>query len=1337
MHIDDPPMLLNCSFSEDGSYTEMVFDSFGNRNDWGQPFQCSNLFDFETSENAKCVWSATSPSIRIYTSLSSVLFVGDIITLRGGVLKSYCPRYASVAECILWPTSSLQVCIIRAPTNAIPPVVSISAPDAINECEGFVLDISSSSGHGGRSWAFHSVNVSLTSGVDEAKDGLKGLISFYEDMLTTRPHAPLPAGFLKSNSTYHFHVILCNFLNQCGEGFHRLSVFCEAAPVVSILGSSLVNIYAFQQLVVDARAFYMSCTSQKSTFGLSHSWTMWGNGNVITGIKSASEMSSRFTVAANTLSVGTIYTFRVAVVHEFSKKEAVAEVKIQVVPSPARVVGVITGGSDQSFRSNGELIIDGSGSYNRDNATVTGAAAGLTYNWNCAPYSSSTAIAVGKVCNVKLTYPGNTKEIVRVEAGSDAVGGSRRLRVTMTVANSNGDKSSVGRDVYVLPELRSVAKIVSVTSPVVHTSKIKIFATVDLVAADVLAWTIDDASVDLDRVALTPTSISRPSGAHSANLVLSAGSLYAGSSYLLTLRGTGVSASVNVVIQGPPIPGSFHVNPSNGTELVDVFSFQTDFWSDTELPITYVFVFDARGAGEEKGSVIQSRSQLNIAETVLPAGAESALYMVDCIVRAFNPLDASDYLVANVQVSPSPSIDSAAVLALMSDRLISADSDFAVKMNYDSANQVVGVVSTVIRRSTCGKAPNCGSLNRAECTDVLDTCGECKATHVGIDGPHNSKCNLESAISNKPPVSSCEADSDCNFLQECSNHTCIFPQKQCTNSCGGRGKCIFQLVMSGRKLSKCAVNNGSCRSLCECSAGFFGSGCELDSAKLDEMRATQKSLISTLSVTRRYNEATPESLSAFVTSLSGLGENRRLLTIRSCTLLLAMVGDSTPQVAEIQLSSEVVAQLYTVMDSCGTVFADNVGVVLDGDDAFLESDWAYYHSILAALGEVISRDLVPGQSSDRMSELSRSSSAYSDDSTGNLAISIPSKPWERAVGIEKSSVESDGFSGVIEVEETAAKVHSNGSSFVSNPLRIRMATTKSALTSTNEFIVVLQNHEAVSYIPVNTTSSFEFITLCLPDDLTTYNHTCADSNVTLSHQCDGKYISLSSLCPIVGQRPSCSVISTDTAGTCIVQSFTTTKTVCRCNMTLKAGGRRLAVGEDSDDSTGTMSIATISQFVAEEFAATISDEVTVNDLKNSVTVIMVFGMFWALGIACVVYFYIDNTRVKSNLERGNAKTSPHQSGSEEDTSEHEKNTDARNAVQIYISETLPGIFRTYEHTWASLFWDIAERHSLYSLFFLSNDTPFHERVKTGLHLWTTQTYALFIAAVFLDLDVST
>ncbi|RYG94250.1 hypothetical protein EON65_57795, partial [archaeon] len=165
------PSLLEARFASDGRYVELSFSSATNRAGYTGVFPCDRLLAFVMNQTAICRFTSAS-SIRISQSplaalynldgsAISFLFVGTPITLLNSAspLTAACDGGRSIQACSQWARVPLVTVFVQPPLYVNPPFVVISSPDLVSSCQALTLDLTASSGSGGRAWRNVSVRV--------------------------------------------------------------------------------------------------------------------------------------------------------------------------------------------------------------------------------------------------------------------------------------------------------------------------------------------------------------------------------------------------------------------------------------------------------------------------------------------------------------------------------------------------------------------------------------------------------------------------------------------------------------------------------------------------------------------------------------------------------------------------------------------------------------------------------------------------------------------------------------------------------------------------------------------------------------------------------------------------------------------------------------------------------------------------------------------------------------------------------------------------------------------------------------------------------------------------
>ena len=166
------PALTQAVFAKDGSYVSISFSTSTNRGSTATSFLCSALFDFACASTSNCQWTDSS-TVLAYVQVPSSPALGascagvhsTLKLLATAVVKAKCqapndngngdacPTYST------WKTAASTSVLIQRPASPVSPSVAISAPSVIGSCDDFSLDVSGSSGSGGRPWSNASISV--------------------------------------------------------------------------------------------------------------------------------------------------------------------------------------------------------------------------------------------------------------------------------------------------------------------------------------------------------------------------------------------------------------------------------------------------------------------------------------------------------------------------------------------------------------------------------------------------------------------------------------------------------------------------------------------------------------------------------------------------------------------------------------------------------------------------------------------------------------------------------------------------------------------------------------------------------------------------------------------------------------------------------------------------------------------------------------------------------------------------------------------------------------------------------------------------------------------------
>jgi hypothetical protein len=210
--------------AENGMSIAVLFSSSTNRGGYlSSRFACSEVFEFVTSDLAKCVWQ-DAMTATIYVTNDVTVEISDTLTVRSNTIKAECP---DDVDCSAWKYVIESSTLISAPESPSYPVVVIGVPLYVSHDQDFVIDLSASSGSGSRSWK--SVHFDIQSD-DVNVDALQ---TFLNDKFSSVSYYTIPHTMVTVGYTYLMNVKLCNYLGACSSDTKRFYVVSMHFPIVS------------------------------------------------------------------------------------------------------------------------------------------------------------------------------------------------------------------------------------------------------------------------------------------------------------------------------------------------------------------------------------------------------------------------------------------------------------------------------------------------------------------------------------------------------------------------------------------------------------------------------------------------------------------------------------------------------------------------------------------------------------------------------------------------------------------------------------------------------------------------------------------------------------------------------------------------------------------------------------------------------------------------------------------------------------------------------------------------------------------------------------------------
>ena len=443
------PIALSARFTPDGSSVFLVFDARTNRGGFTNSFTCSALLQFSGIEQATCRWT-DSRTIIIYPSLASsisgsseyMLGIGSNITVvAANSVTAECTEVTGAA-CTGWssvPETTLQV---AAPTNPITPTVQLVMPSVVSSCAGVTVDLTMSTGSGGRPWL--DLTVSVQSDDAEGATAVEALLN--TDFHANTPPTTIPSHHFAIGATYSFSTRLCNFLGACGQATRAVLVYPDERliPFVTIQGSQLTNIRISDPLLLSSDAYTVDCNGTLTRAGLEYTWTVSLDGVSQPGLVSISQDSSKLRLAPFALSVRRTYEVRLTVrsLESGLASDATALVYVQDAP----IVADLVEGIARTAVVSEEVIVDASTSYDGNVRGVYGLASSLIFSWTCTQlqpvFSFDCALNYGE--SSIESFSGDKLYLFAEEQSINSTS-----RVTVTVSDGRSRSSSTYIDITV------------------------------------------------------------------------------------------------------------------------------------------------------------------------------------------------------------------------------------------------------------------------------------------------------------------------------------------------------------------------------------------------------------------------------------------------------------------------------------------------------------------------------------------------------------------------------------------------------------------------------------------------------------------------------------------------------------------------------------------------------------------------------------------------------------------------------------------------------------------------------------------------------------------------
>ena len=1237
--IQPAPSLSQAVFSDDGSSFTMLFDSATNRGSTTTSFNCAQLFEFACAKQSQCQWQDDRHVISFVYGSSSCASPGALVRLSAEAsIKAPC--LAAGGKCpsySMWPNTTRSAVSIGSPIAGIAPQIVVSVPAVVGSCDSLTIDISSSTGSGGRPWIVAMIQVRRS---DNGNISL--LQAYLNSTFKASPPTFVPSTLIERGFSYIFSVYLCNFLSICNQASQVVVAVESVIPIVYLPGQPIRTTRRNSLVTIASAASVSLCSGDNSkSISLQYSWAISQNGIPLLSMSSVSNDPSKLILSPYILTANTYYTVQVTVTIKGSLKTAAASCVLFV--SVGKVVSVVSGGQSRNVKVQSSMRIDASNSYDEDVKGLTGTAAGLFFDWNCV----QIAPILNNSCLSTLAWSSGGTSTSAVTFTSLVSSAGTQSVITIVVQDSSGKRKSTSTVTITVVPVN--APIVSSSSNALNgvmnpSQSLQLFGSViypDISprSIPVVCWSVSDRSLNLTAVSITPVSAVLKAVSNNVYLVIPPSTLLAGSVLTFTLSCCGdeslpsYSSSVTVTVNAPPRAGFFQLYPNPGIELQDNFLFSAGQWTDSDLPMQYQF-----GYISPQGATVTtlSKSLKAFGNSLLPAGPDSANNILSTFVIVFDVLNANSSLPYSVVVQRASQQTSA--LEMIS-KVVGSSGNLSTA-SVDEVKQFNGIVTYLLGIVNCSLAPNCSALHRRECSPTPHTCGSCMSDiYVGETGDSNSMCVLISSLISASSVKTkCATDFQCSGLQRCLKGTCVVPQKSCISNCSGHGECMFVNSNTGVAVSGCTIDDPSCVAQCICEPAYVESlYCAWN---VSEMRArqTMKSQVFT-NIERLTSVEYPDadSLSGWIATLASASNQIDELSDGSVDSVLSVSSVVLQSAQGIGLGNGALLGLASSLSSAIDFVQKTDGLrhrrLLARNLSSAVNTASSLEAILGHLGQfglTLAGNMLPGQDAveSMQSTFRLSATVVPSYEAGSkaMAVGVPQSTLEVATRQTQATVSvpcdaSTTADDFLHVTSISMPSSFSGDSLQANPLIVYLSRLPCFSSRTGcEIEFTLPNTNPRPDLLRNVSAANETASAhCLAGVRSEFNYTCS-SGYVLNFTCSGDFAGvIRRRCPSVKYNSSCTLLNSgliaEGGAQCRAVAQSEFSTTCQCPLLARStpipgnlARRRLQEVSNNGSLQGVHSISVSSLLVTitggVESTILSATELNVNVIQKGVTVLV-------------------------------------------------------------------------------------------------------------------------------------
>ena len=328
------PLIQRLQFRDTGAHIELEFDRVTNKARQPQPASCLELIDatnvaaFGTASS--CRWLSAS-MILVTLGPGATVLVGDTIAVKPGVILAHDENS---------PASSSSA-VLAIPANMPAPVVTLTAPTTLGQCDDLLLDASGSTGSGGRAMGY---TYTALAGVGANLAAVYGVLHLAScPPLSEMPcnQAVVSADTLVAGKMYTFTVTVTNFWGATGSATVMIYKSSQPTPKVLIAGPTTKNVRSSDTVLLSSDVEVSSCYNGDAQ--MNFAWSLLPGSPAVT-LPAQFVNSREIQIAKGQLAAGQTYRFGFRGIMA-ANVAYMADAEVSVVVSYSELDIEIVGGS--------------------------------------------------------------------------------------------------------------------------------------------------------------------------------------------------------------------------------------------------------------------------------------------------------------------------------------------------------------------------------------------------------------------------------------------------------------------------------------------------------------------------------------------------------------------------------------------------------------------------------------------------------------------------------------------------------------------------------------------------------------------------------------------------------------------------------------------------------------------------------------------------------------------------------------------------------------------------------------------------------------------------------